>query len=221
MIGVSEEGKAALVVGVTDDLIGTYDAVALARVAVEVLGGKGGGGRPDLAQGGGPDGRPRGSRTRSHRGEARGLGHLLPPCGPTPLIPISPQSDTVFAFCFSVRSRECGCNPLALEPIWEVSDMRMIAVLAATIGMIIGSLMPASAAELKLCNDIKQDQERMACLQEHIVLLEGDIVRLEGNIAQLSIDLEQKLGAEATYRLVTATDGIALAARAKASRRSW
>ncbi len=56
MIGVGEEGKAALVVGVTDDLVGTYDAMALARVAVEVLGGKGGGGRPDLAQGGGPDG---------------------------------------------------------------------------------------------------------------------------------------------------------------------
>jgi alanyl-tRNA synthetase len=56
MVGLSEEGKAALVVGVTDDLTGTYDAVALARVAVEVLGGKGGGGRPDLAQGGGPDG---------------------------------------------------------------------------------------------------------------------------------------------------------------------
>jgi alanyl-tRNA synthetase len=56
MIGVSEEGKAALVVGVTDDLTGTYDAVGLAHLAVEALGGKGGGGRPDLAQGGGPDG---------------------------------------------------------------------------------------------------------------------------------------------------------------------
>ena len=74
MIGVSEEGKAALVVGVTDDLTGTYDAVALARVAVEVLGGKGGGGRPDLAQAGRPRRRPRGSRTRGHRDEARRLG---------------------------------------------------------------------------------------------------------------------------------------------------
>jgi alanyl-tRNA synthetase len=56
IVGVSEEGKAALVVGVTQDLTGTHDAVELARVGAEVLGGKGGGGRPDLAQAGGPDG---------------------------------------------------------------------------------------------------------------------------------------------------------------------
>jgi alanyl-tRNA synthetase len=56
IIGVSEEGKAALVVGVTDDLTGSYDAVELARAGAEALGGKGGGGRPDLAQAGGPDG---------------------------------------------------------------------------------------------------------------------------------------------------------------------
>jgi alanyl-tRNA synthetase len=56
IIGVSEEGKAALVVGVTDDLTGAHDAVELARAGAEALGGKGGGGRPDLAQAGGPDG---------------------------------------------------------------------------------------------------------------------------------------------------------------------
>jgi alanyl-tRNA synthetase len=56
IIGVSEEGKAGLVVGVTDDLTGTYDAVALVRIGAEILGGKGGGGRADLAQAGGPDG---------------------------------------------------------------------------------------------------------------------------------------------------------------------
>jgi alanyl-tRNA synthetase len=56
IIGVSEEGKAGLVVGVTDDLTGTYNAVELARAGAEALGGKGGGGRPDLAQAGGPDG---------------------------------------------------------------------------------------------------------------------------------------------------------------------
>jgi alanyl-tRNA synthetase len=56
IVGVSEEGKAGLVVGVTSDLISTYDAVELARVGAEALGGKGGGGRPDLAQAGGPDG---------------------------------------------------------------------------------------------------------------------------------------------------------------------
>jgi alanyl-tRNA synthetase len=56
IVGVSEEGKAALVVGVTADLTATYDAVELARVGAEAVGGKGGGGRPDLAQAGGPDG---------------------------------------------------------------------------------------------------------------------------------------------------------------------
>ena len=56
IVGVSEEGKAGLVVGVTDDLTKTYNAVDLARVGADALGGKGGGGRPDLAQAGGPDG---------------------------------------------------------------------------------------------------------------------------------------------------------------------
>ncbi len=56
VVGVAEDGKAAVVVGVTDDLLGRFDAVALVRRASEALGGKGGGGRPDLAQAGGPDG---------------------------------------------------------------------------------------------------------------------------------------------------------------------
>jgi alanyl-tRNA synthetase len=55
IVGVSEEGKAGLVVGVTADLTAAHDAVDLVRVGAEVLGGKGGGGRPDLAQAGGPD----------------------------------------------------------------------------------------------------------------------------------------------------------------------
>jgi len=42
-------------VGVTPDLVGRFDAVALVRAAVATLGGQGGGGRPDMAQGGGPD----------------------------------------------------------------------------------------------------------------------------------------------------------------------
>jgi alanyl-tRNA synthetase len=49
------EGKAAIVVGVTADLAGRFDAVEIVRVGAEVLGGKGGGGRPDMAQAGGPD----------------------------------------------------------------------------------------------------------------------------------------------------------------------
>ncbi len=49
------EGKASIVVGVTDDLTARISAVDLVRVAAEALGGKGGGGRPDMAQAGGPD----------------------------------------------------------------------------------------------------------------------------------------------------------------------
>ncbi|HWU25699.1 MAG TPA: alanine--tRNA ligase [Rhizomicrobium sp.] len=50
------DGKASLVVGVTDDLKTKISAVDLVRVGAEALGGKGGGGRPDMAQAGGPDG---------------------------------------------------------------------------------------------------------------------------------------------------------------------
>jgi len=49
------DGKAAIVVGVTPDLTGRFDAVELVRLGAEALGGKGGGGRADLAQAGGPE----------------------------------------------------------------------------------------------------------------------------------------------------------------------
>ena len=50
------EGRATVAVGVTDDLTASLSAVDLVRKAVEAVGGQGGGGRPDMAQGGGPDG---------------------------------------------------------------------------------------------------------------------------------------------------------------------
>ncbi len=50
------DGRASIAVAVTDDLTGRLSAVDLVRAGVEALGGKGGGGRPDMAQGGGPDG---------------------------------------------------------------------------------------------------------------------------------------------------------------------
>ena len=56
IVGVTGDGKAGVVVGVTADLTSRYNAVDLVRVASEALGGKGGGGRPDMAQAGGPDG---------------------------------------------------------------------------------------------------------------------------------------------------------------------
>ena len=50
------DGKASLVVGVTDDLVKRVSAVDLVKLGAEALGGKGGGGRADMAQAGGPDG---------------------------------------------------------------------------------------------------------------------------------------------------------------------
>ena len=55
IVGVTGDGKAGVVVGVTPDLTARFNAVNLVRVASEALGGKGGGGRPDMAQAGGPD----------------------------------------------------------------------------------------------------------------------------------------------------------------------
>ncbi|MBC7582962.1 MAG: alanine--tRNA ligase, partial [Tardiphaga sp.] len=56
LIATSEDGKASVVVGVTPDLVARFSAVELVRKASDVLGGKGGGGKPDMAQAGGPDG---------------------------------------------------------------------------------------------------------------------------------------------------------------------
>ena len=50
------DGRASVAVGVTDDLIANISAVDLVKAAVAALGGQGGGGRPDMAQGGGPNG---------------------------------------------------------------------------------------------------------------------------------------------------------------------
>jgi alanyl-tRNA synthetase len=56
IVGVTEDGKAGLAVGVTEDLIAKTSAVDLVRIGAGVLGGQGGGGRPDMAQAGGPEG---------------------------------------------------------------------------------------------------------------------------------------------------------------------
>jgi alanyl-tRNA synthetase len=56
LISTNDEGKASLYVGVTPDLTAKFSAVNLVRAGAAALGGKGGGGRPDMAQAGGPDG---------------------------------------------------------------------------------------------------------------------------------------------------------------------
>ena len=65
VVGVTEDGKAGLAVGVTDDLVKTWSAVDLVKIGAEALGGKGGGGRPDMAQAGGPDGAKAGDALRA------------------------------------------------------------------------------------------------------------------------------------------------------------
>lgn len=54
-VAISEDGKGAIAVGVTDDLTSRYNAVELVKAGAAAMGGKGGGGRPDMAQAGGPD----------------------------------------------------------------------------------------------------------------------------------------------------------------------
>ncbi|MFM6932509.1 MAG: alanine--tRNA ligase [Novosphingobium sp.] len=61
------DGKASIAAAVTEDLTGKVSAVDLVRAGVEALGGKGGGGRPDMAQGGGPDGAAAGAALEAVR----------------------------------------------------------------------------------------------------------------------------------------------------------
>ena len=56
LVAVSDDGKGSVVTAISPDLISRFDAVALVRLAAGALGGKGGGGKPDMAQAGGPDG---------------------------------------------------------------------------------------------------------------------------------------------------------------------
>ena len=56
ILGTENEGKGGLLVTLTDDLKVKISAPDLLRIGVQIIGGKGGGGRPDMAQGGGPDG---------------------------------------------------------------------------------------------------------------------------------------------------------------------
>ncbi|UUL83533.1 alanine--tRNA ligase [Sphingomonas qomolangmaensis] len=62
------DGRASVAVGVSDDLVSTFSAVDLVKAAVAALGGQGGGGRPDMAQGGGPDGEKGGEALAAVRG---------------------------------------------------------------------------------------------------------------------------------------------------------
>ena len=56
LVAISDDGKGAVVVAVTDDLTKRFNAVELVKIGSIAMGGKGGGGRPDMAQAGGPNG---------------------------------------------------------------------------------------------------------------------------------------------------------------------
>ncbi len=73
LVSVDGDNKASLVVAVTQDLTSKIDAVKLVRIGAEKLGGKGGGGRPDMAQAGGPDGQDGERCGGCDRGVAREL----------------------------------------------------------------------------------------------------------------------------------------------------
>jgi hypothetical protein len=65
----------------------------------------------------------------------------------------------------------------------------------------------AHALGLTFCDDIKDDQSRMACLQAHISHLEQTILALGGRIAALENELTEKLSADVTYKLRSAGQG--------------
>ena len=73
------EGKASIVVGVSPDLTGRFNAVELVRAASAAVGGKGGGGRPDMAQAGGPDGAQADAALAAVRGALTAMQGALAP----------------------------------------------------------------------------------------------------------------------------------------------
>jgi len=74
----------------------------------------------------------------------------------------------------------------------------------------IGTTMPAHAIGMQFCDDIKDAQARMACLQQHISHLEETIVALGGKVATLENALQNMLEADASYKLKSVAQGSAL-----------
>ena len=84
--------------------------------------------------------------------------------------------------------------------------MRAFVSLVAAVCMI-GFAMPAQAIGMQFCDDIKDDQVRMACLQQHITHLEETIVVLGGRVATLENALQKMLAADASYKLKSVAQG--------------
>jgi hypothetical protein len=84
--------------------------------------------------------------------------------------------------------------------------MRVFASLVAAL-CVIGFTIPAQAIGMQFCDDIKDDQARMACLQQHITHLEETIVVLGGRVAALENALQKMLAADASYKLKSVAQG--------------
>ncbi len=84
--------------------------------------------------------------------------------------------------------------------------MRKFAAIVAALCMIAFTL-PAQAIGMQFCDDIKDDQARMACLQEHISHLEETIVVLGGRIASLENALQKTISTDTSYKLKSVAQG--------------
>ena len=73
LVAVSEDGKGAIAIGVTADLVARFNAVELVKAGAAAMGGAGGGGRPDMAQAGGPEGAKAAAALDAVRATVEGL----------------------------------------------------------------------------------------------------------------------------------------------------
>src|ERR1044071_4808460 len=92
--------------------------------------------------------------------------------------------------------------------------MRAFAAIVAALSMpafMLALAAPAQAIGLPYCDNIKNDQDRMACLQQHISHLEETILALSGRIAALEDSLDKKLGGDITYKIQSVEKGGCLA----------
>src|SRR4029078_1377513 len=88
--------------------------------------------------------------------------------------------------------------------------MRALAAIVAALFTLVFAA-PAEALGLAYCDDIKNDQDRMACFQQHISHLEEAILALSGRIAALEEPLDEKLGGDITYKIQSVEKGGCLA----------
>jgi hypothetical protein len=88
--------------------------------------------------------------------------------------------------------------------------MRAFAAIVAALStpvFMLAAAAPAQAIGLPYCDNMKNDQDRMACLQQHISHLEETLLALSGRISALETALDKKLSAEVIYKLQSVENG--------------